>query len=294
MLQTRLHITPYARRHRTALLQLCHYGQWTHQHLDWHSPAQWIDQPAAQIFLAWQAGQIAGYIGLSPVQDGAAWIRLLGIADGTIPSPIIRELWQAAQAQCRQRGASQVGLLMVANWLSVYLRQLGFRCVDDIITLDCTIAAGSEQSEHSAPPPARLQMRAATDDDLPHLAQIDRLAFPPLWRLTAEDLWQAYRLSASAAVAVQDGAPVGFQISTRHHEVGHLARLAVVPQHQRRHIGSALLRRLLHDFKQRGIRSVTVNTQHSNHPSQRLYQRHRFSRSGLDLEVWHRQLEQLG
>lgn len=285
MLRTRLRITDYERRHRGALLHLSYYSRWTHLHLDWHKVSQWIDDEVGPVFLAWHGEELIGYIGLSAALNGSSWIRLLGIGDGVVPGAVIQALWQRAQAQCLRAGVSGAAVLMANSWLSAYVHQLGFTCLENIVTLSHI------GGELPAAPISPAKIVPAGEEDLPRIMQIDHLAFVPPWQMTSSDLWQAFRISSSATVAMLEGEIAGYQISTRHQETGHLARLAVAPIHQGRQIGSALLHQLLRGFSQRGISLVTVNTQRSNHPSQHLYRHYGFFRSGFDHEVWHKTLE---
>ena len=284
MLRTRLHITPYEPRRRADLLNLSYYSRWTHQHLDWHKMSRWLDDEAGTVFLAWQGERLVGYMGLSAALNGSSWIRLLGIEDGAVPAPIIRELWHSAQAQRLRLVVSTVAILLTNSWLSAYVRQLGFACLDRIITL------GHIGAELPAPPISPVKVAPAGAEDLPAIARIDHLAFYPPWQMTRYDLRQAFRISTHTAIAVLDGEIAGYQISTRQQESGHLARLAVAPACQGMQIGSALLHELLREFNRAGIHSVTVNTQQSNHSSQRLYRNYGFCRRGFDHEVWHKAL----
>jgi len=284
MLGTRLHIMPYSRRYRNDLLDLCWYSQWTHKHLDWYTTSRWIDRDDVLVFLAWEAEKLVGYIGLSPENYGTSWIRLMGLRDGFMPETIVRELWQCAEAKCLELGISNIMVLMVTNWLPAYLRDYGFIYWDDIITFNYL----GDYDPHQ-PDPA-LKVRPAEMERLPAIARVDRMAFRDNFRLSQIDLRQALRIAAAATIAEYEGEIVGYQVSTRHCEVGHLARLAVIPGMQRRNIGSALLQRQLGDFEQRGITTISVNTQLSNVPSQRLYQRYGFFRTGFDLEIWNKRL----
>lgn len=283
MLGTRLRVTSYAPHHRSDLLHLFCRSRWTHQHLDWHAPRQWIDAGAGHVLLAWRDERLVGWMGLSPAVNGACWIRLLGIGDGHIPAPIIEELWGGARA--RLRPGVSVMLLMASPWLNAYARQLGFACLERIITLS---RVGGEL------PPAPLspvEMRSARAADLPDIARIDRLAFAPPWQMTSDELRQAFRISSQTTVALFDGDIVGYQMGSRHQENGHLARLAVMPTHQGQRIGAALLHEGLREFNRQGVHAVTVNTQQGNRASQCLYQRFGFCRNGFDLEVWQKTLE---
>lgn len=286
MLNTRLRITAYERRHRRALLDLIWSSPWTHKHLDWYKTSSWIDRDDAHVALAWDDDQLVGYLGLSPPFESHCWIRLLGISSGNMPGAIIRDLWQCAEAHCRQSGVSTVLMLMASNWCFNYISSLGFSYLDDIITLN-----------HIGPAmpsalPSAVHVYAAEAEHVYDIARIDRQAFQPPWYLTLEDLRQALRVAVLAAVAEIAGEIVGYQICTRNEEMIHLARLAVAPELQGKGIGAALLTHALGHARGRGIDTMSVNTQLSNLPSQRLYQRRGFVRNGLDYEVWRKQLDQ--
>ncbi len=284
MLGTRLHIAPYERQHRRALLDLSFSSHWTHKHLDWHSTGQWLDNERGLVFLAWHGAELAGYIGLSQPIAGCSWIRLLGISDGRMPGQIIGELWRGAQARFPDAGIRSVAMLMIANWLPTYMGQLAFHVSDEIITMS---HIGSRQP---TAPTVAASIRPAGFGDIARLCEIDRLAFSPHWRMFPNDFQQALRIAAAATVAVRDGEVLGYQFSTRNDDAGHLARLAVDPAWQRRGIGSLLLRHLLDGLQTMRVESMTLNTQASNRPSQRLYQRFGFFRNGYDLELWRKSM----
>lgn len=286
MLNTRLHISTYERRHRRALLDLVWSSAWTHKHLDWYKTSSWIDRDDVHVGLAWDDDQLVGYIGLSPPVEGHCWIRLLGISSGNMPGAIIRDLWQSAETHCRKSGVSTVIMLMASNWCFKYMPSLGFSYLDDIITLN-----------HIGPAlpsalPSPVHVYAAEAEHVSDIARIDRQAFRPPWYLTLNDLRQAHRIAVYSTVAEIAGEIVGYQICTRHDEAIHLARLAVTTEHQGKGIGAALLAHALRHTHSRSIDSMSVNTQLSNFPSQRLYQRRGFVRNGFDIEVWHKQLDQ--
>lgn len=280
MIGTRLRIAPYERRHRQALLDLSFSSHWTHRHLDWHTTGQWLDNESGLVFLAWHGAELAGYIGLSRPVAGCSWIRLLGISDGRMPGQIVADMWRAVQAQCPRAGIRSVAILMTANWLSAYIRQLAFDVRDEIITM-CHIGGRLRTA-----PTTAATVRPAEIGDISRLCEIDRLAFSPQWRMTLSDFRQALRIAAAATVAVRQGEVVAYQFSTRNEEAGHLARLAVEPAWQRRGIASLLVLRLLEEYRRLRVEPLTVNTQSSNHPSQHFYQRFGFFRNGYDLELW--------
>ena len=284
MLGTRLHIAPYERQHRQALLDLSFSSPWTHQHLDWHTSGQWLDNERGLVFLAWHGAELVGYIGLSRPIDGCSWIRLLGIGDGRMPGRAIRELWRGAEARCQQAGIRAVAMLMIANWLPSYMGPLAFYIGDEVITM-------SHVGSRLPPAPAvAASVRPAESGDITRLCEIDRLAFLPHWRMRANDFRQALRIAAVATVADRQGEVVGYQFSTRNDGAGHLARLAIDPAYQRRGIASLLMHNLLGELQRYRLETITVNTQSSNRPSQHLYQRFGFLRNGYDLELWQKQI----
>jgi ribosomal-protein-alanine N-acetyltransferase len=280
MLQTRLTITPYERQHRNTLLNLTYYSQWTHKHLDWYKTGQWIDREDGFIYLAWDNDKLVGYIGLSAPLNGTSWVRLLGIHDDVAPKPVIQELWHNAEVYGRSIGVQTFAVLMITNWLKSYIRDLDFSYHEDIITLN--------RVGHKLParPESPVKIYSANSEDLSVITQIDQQAFSTPWQMNAHDLWQAFRISASATVALFENEIVGYQISTRHRATGHLARLAVAPAYQGKRVGSMILYELLSKFDKRGINSITVNTQESNISSLRLYHQYGFVPNGFDLGVW--------
>lgn len=284
MLKTQLHITPYERQYRNELLNLSYYSQWTHKHLDWYKTGQWIDREEGIIYLAFEDDRLVGYLGLSNPLNGASWVRLLGVRENCIPRPIIEQLWQTAEADAIRMGTNKFAVLMVTHWLSAYVGRLGFNYLEDIVTLNRT--------NHTLldPPDTPVKVYSANTDDIPMITRVDHLAFQPPWQLARHDLWQAFRISSSATIAVLDDEIVGYQISTRHRAQGHLARLAVIPNRQGKRIGSMLLYDLLSKFDKRGIKSVTVNTQVSNQSSQHLYTHYGFEHNGFDLAVWQKDI----
>ena len=284
MLSTRLHVTPYERRHRGTLLDLTWTSLWTHKHLDWYKISDWIDRDDVHIILAWEGEQLVGYLGLSSPQDSSSWIRLLGIRNGAMPDAIISELWRHAVSFCHHHSIASVYIMMSNNWCGKYLVPLGFDYWDELVTFTLI-----KRLAERAPPPA-IAVLSAELEHIPSIAQIDRLAFSPPWRMSERDLRQACRLAAHPTVARRAGEMVGYQISTRHQDVAHLARLAVTPSLQGRRIGAALLSHLIDSLDRRGIQTLSVNTQLSNLPSQRLYARFGFVRSGFDIEVWRARL----
>jgi ribosomal protein S18 acetylase RimI-like enzyme len=115
---------------------------------------------------------------------------------------------------------------------------------------------------------------------------VDHAAFGPLWQMRAYDLREAGRRASHYTVAHDGNQMVGYQLSIRYGRSLHLARLAILPACQNQGVGSALVHDLLNFAEASGIEQVTVNTQHSNLSSQRLYQRMGFEPDGSSLPVY--------
>ncbi len=281
MLRLRLRATVYERAHRRALLDLLARSPWTQLHLDWFSPSEWIDAGYGRIFLAWQGGELAAAIGLSPPLGGWSWIRLLSLDARPLPGQALRELWAAAESDCLQAGSQRIAVLCIEDWLPGYLAGLGFVKAEDIISM---------RQLPQALPAVDISIRPAEREHLPQLRRIDRLAFPPPWQLARHEMWRALRLCSESSIALVGGRIAAFQLCSREGAAAHLARLAVEPAAQRQGIGSALLAQLLSRLRARQVHTITVNTQASNISSQRLYQRLGFARAGYDLEMWRKTL----
>jgi len=272
-------ITPYDRRYREAIHSLLFYSRYTHVHLDWYKVAHWLETGNPTVHLAWHQQRLVGMLGAAPPLHGTSWIRLAGV-DPRLNAPvIITQMWDALQADLRTQGVHSVYVLLLNNWLKPFLAELGFTFMEEVITLfrKSTIVPQNR---------IELDIHVAYHDDVIQLTSLDNATFDPPWQLSRNEMYQALRLSALCTVAKFQGRVVGYQLSTRHHTSGHLARLGVLPQAQGNGIGTQLIIDLIRRFVKRGVRSITVNTQLTNVHSQNLYYRHGFHRNGFDLPVW--------
>jgi ribosomal protein S18 acetylase RimI-like enzyme len=111
------------------------------------------------------------------------------------------------------------------------------------------------------------------NSDLQQIYEIDRSAFDDEWQNSKEAIEIAYRQAAVATVVGYSDEILGYQISTGGQLGGHLARLAVRSDAQKKGIGYTLVYDLLDQFKKRGVSRVTVNTQQDNIASLRLYEK---------------------
>lgn len=273
-------LTHYERRYRQAVRDLMFRNYQVHTHLDWYDTDHWLNSNPATMRLAWQRGWLVGLLGASTPLNQTSWIRLAAIHDHATAEPVLRALWEALVVDLRALRVQLVALLVLRDWISDMLPALGFSYREDVITL------GRASRLLPEPPLNELRIRAFLPADLDTITRIDQTAFAPPWQLSTDELRQATRMAAVCTVALLGDTIAGYQLSTYYYEGGHLARLAVAPGTQGAGVGSTLLSDLIHRFARRGIYGITVNTQSTNHRSQRLYTRFDFHPSGYNLPVW--------
>jgi ribosomal protein S18 acetylase RimI-like enzyme len=87
-----------------------------------------------------------------------------------------------------------------------------------------------------------------------------------------------------------EGEVVGYQITTSSPFGAHLARLAVLPSHQRKGLGTALVNDAVQSVQEFGLGLLSVNTQENNFSSRRLYEKMGFRKTGKEFPVFEIQL----
>lgn len=277
---TPLTIVPYERRYRADVLDLMNYSYQRHAHFDWYDPDEWLDQVGGIVQLAWRGTHLIGMLGASHPVGGISWLRLAALADGVHEHEVMGQLWEPLVDAMTAAGVRQCWVLALEPWLDYALAPFGLRQVETLVTL---------RREGGALPPADphgVTLHTATIDDVPEMTAIDQAAFAPPYPMSAHDMRRAYRMSAISTVARLGGRVVGFQISTRHGDQGHLARLAVLPELQGRGIGALLVRECIAAFMRRQVTVVSVNTQASNTRSLKTYHAFGFERTGYDLPIY--------
>jgi ribosomal protein S18 acetylase RimI-like enzyme len=134
--------------------------------------------------------------------------------------------------------------------------------------------------------PQGVEIRPATEADLPAVAALDEAAFDPLWRYSVMGLTRAWRSALSFDLAFCDGRLAGFQFSEQYDDVAHLSRMATHPDFQRQGIGRALLRQALTGYRDHDVKLITLNTQADNWPSKRLYDKFAFRLRSPSFAIW--------
>lgn len=275
-----LEIVAYERKYRDDILSLMFYSRHTHTHLDWYKAGQWLDLEGNTIGLAFHQDDLVGVMGISEALNEAVWLRLMVIAQGYDPAMILSFLWGHLRPVLIANRIKSANILVINPWLASFLPALSFQYLENVISMH------RAPQELPAPPQSDVMLRNGYLEDIHAIVAIDHSAFDPPWQMSATDIRFSQRQAANCTLAIYDNQVVGYEIATRHHTAGHLARLAVYPQIQGKRVGQVLLHHLLTRFSQRGVKGMTVNTQESNIRSQRLYERFGFLRNGFDLSVW--------
>jgi ribosomal protein S18 acetylase RimI-like enzyme len=102
---------------------------------------------------------------------------------------------------------------------------------------------------------------------------IDRAAFPPLWRLDRDGLQEAMGATpyASLLLTRNDDRPTGFAIVGVGSIAGYLQRVAIHPDYAGQGLGRSLVRAANKWARRRGAHSMMLNTQMNNESAARLY-----------------------
>jgi ribosomal-protein-alanine N-acetyltransferase len=199
--------------------------------------------------------------------------------------PFRRQLLEQLVASARMLGCQ----LVVAE-LSIPPREaagwsdVGFGPVDTILEYE---KRGTAYARAAGAPP----MRPYHPDDLRPVLALEARSFPWLWRNSTTELTHyAEAAETELWVLELEGELVGYVGMTIRDEHGHLDRLAVDPERRRGGLGSALVGLALDRFAARGVRRITLTTQHDNLRAQPIYQRFGFRPTGGQLTIYGRWL----
>jgi [ribosomal protein S18]-alanine N-acetyltransferase len=257
---------------------LLKFEYYVHRHLDWRTPLDWLDRQP--FWLIERQRHPLAALACPPDPPEIAWVRFFACTSAYEPEHAWNLLFEKVKLDLASSQIDLAGLAM-HDWFAQILQTHGFYHHQDIVVL-----AWEVSSPHPIPPVPGLFVRRFQPTDLPIVQALDERSFERLWQISLGTLTKSYEQSAYATVAELEGEIIGYQISTATSFSAHLARLAVVPDHQRSGIGVALVHDLQTHFHYQRLRYVTVNTQSDNHASLSLYDRTGFLRSGERFPVY--------
>ncbi|MEW5985839.1 MAG: GNAT family N-acetyltransferase [Chloroflexota bacterium] len=294
-----LRVRPATTADKGPITRLLQRSPWSHLHVDWHTPGDWLGTPgfvvveqnratrrSATRSLLWPANEpeMEGCLSAAADPLPAAWVRVAAISQNrnlVSEGIMLAAMLEAVLPHLRAIGVTQLAWMTAESWPDAWLPSLGFEIINWIET---------RVKENVTIPPGvvnpQIVARPVQTAELPQLAAMEAAAFDPLWRHSAESLALAWRQSISFDVAEVDGQIVGFQYSSAGGSGAHLSRLTVSPAAQGMGVGSALLTRALEGYQRMGWRQVSLNTQVDNAASQRLYEKFGFRAAGERTPVW--------
>jgi ribosomal protein S18 acetylase RimI-like enzyme len=228
------------------------------------------------------------------VKGGPGWIRWIAVDDRAPLGPRLRALLRAAAQLAQDGGMNGLWLLGDSGgWLDPYLRDEGYRAVDEVITLE-HLSARARSSRMTktpwvtSPDAQRMRIRPAAQGDAEGVQSVDSRAFLDPWRYAPATVTRELATASVARIAQDGERVVGYASAVVREEGGHINRIAVDPAAQGRGLGKALLADMIDQLVLRGASRITLNTQRSNVVSQRLYRSSGFRGLGGPLKVYHR------
>ena len=278
-------IRPAVPADRPAIERLLNYEEYTHRHMDWKLPLDWLG--SEPYLIAQKLGRPAGLIACPPEPAEVAWIRAFAVNNLMTPGQAWDLLWnRALETLLGTPAVQRVLTIVLDDWYRDLLVRAGFNH-----SVNIRMLSWENGLKKLTPPSNPVHIRPMEIADLPAVAALDRAAFYPLWHHSLGTLQLALGQSLFATVSEGMSGITGYSMSTASPFGGHLARLAVHPKVQGNGIGHALLHDLLVRFQQRGALRVTVNTQENNHASLRLYRKAHFHLTGESYPVYEYPLE---
>jgi ribosomal-protein-alanine N-acetyltransferase len=254
-------------------------GFYVHRHLDWRSPTHWLTRQP--FFVLEENGFIQAALACPPDPPDTAWIRLYATNSPFDSRQSWNTLFPAALEALGDTNPPVLAALSLHEWFSSLLLHSRFQHNHNIIVLEW-----ERRPINIRPLQAPFQLLTLQNADLEAVTSIDHQSFDKLWQISNEELANAYQQSAYSSIIKHQDRTVAYQISTRTGNHAHLARLAVLPEYQRQGLASALLEDLLAEFTRKRVRSISVNTQHTNHSSIALYEKAGFIQTGESFPVF--------
>lgn len=273
-------IRPASRLDHHALSKFLESAPRSFRHLDWCPPLDWLgNQP---FIIMYSDEGIQAVLVCPEDPPGIAWIRYFACAAGVNPVTSWSQLFEACLAYYSNRPNPWLAGLGLSDWFTNVLRRHGFVLHQHIVSLE---RVASDPVSPLEPIPS-VAIRLMEPDDLTRVAQVDQLAFEPIWQNSLKQVELAYSQSVYATVAEIADQVVGFQITTSNVFSYHLARLAVLPEIQHQMVGQHLVVDLIARTQKDRIWDITINTQDDNLASLALYKKTGFSLTGDRIPVF--------
>lgn len=249
-----------------------------HRHLDWRSTLDWL---GSQPFLLWkEQGEIQAILIAVPDLPGIAWLHCFGVKSSNKAEEAWNRLFSEAKIESEKSGTSLFAIGL-EEWFNGLLVRQGFTSTQSVVVLEW-----NHHMKAFLPPESDFQIRPMIASDLDEVALVDERSFEKQWRNNRESIELSYNQSQRSSVVEFQNQIVGYELTTANQYAGHLARLAVLPEFQKRGIARYLVTSMLQWCANSGAVQVTVNTQSDNIASLHLYHELGFELTGETYPVY--------
>jgi ribosomal protein S18 acetylase RimI-like enzyme len=240
-----------------------------HRHLDWRQPIDWIGNSP---FLMLRKNQkLQALLVCPPDPKSVYWIRILASLF-TIPiEESYHSLFPVALEKIRSedRNGSIVSIAY-QDWMKSLLSRNGWEICQQVVQLRWNRRKSENLVQNAIDDVIIRPMRIS---DILDVALIDQTCFEALWQHSEDAIHRAFENSTYCTVAERSAKLIGYQITTLQQNRAHIARLAVLPEYQRCHVGYRLVADVIIEFRKPWTREISVNTQQDNYKSLGLYKK---------------------
>jgi ribosomal-protein-alanine N-acetyltransferase len=249
-----------------------------YEHLDWLSAQDRLFDLLS--FALFEDHTIKAILSLSADIQKTAWISFFdALRDGNHAN-YLHYTYAHIQALLKSYAIESVFLLDLRPWLTLLAKTLGFTVQDEVISFAYSPA---EVPAFFLSP--GISVRPMQTADLPAVLAADQASFPPQWQISSRGLVKLLQNGGLHSVLLQEGQLIAYAMHSTYGAFAHLDRIAVLPTHQAQGYGKVLLINQIQKLLQTGVVKLTVNTQASNLPSQRLYRTIGYHETGLPVSV---------
>ena len=253
-----------------------------HRHLDWRKPTEWLGRSPFLIQFS-PDNSINAILNCVPEPKDVFWVRLFACKNSNKKIGYWESLFTTALGMIAEQSLNPIiASLSYQKWMSDLLEAQGWQEHQRVIQLRWDSKKRSKFESITINPSIRLM----TIDDLDKVSLIDDSCFKPLWQQSRDSIGHAFNQSAYATIFEVDQLISGFQVSTNENGIAHLARIAVLPEVQRQHIGEQLLINMVQFFLSNRTTTITVNTQENNTSSIGLYEKLNFTKTKESFPVY--------
>ncbi len=124
----------------------------------------------------------------------------------------------------------------------------------------------------------KIKIRPMEEEDLMRVGEIEKLSFSFPWSVNFFSLELKKKKFAHYWVIELNEVMVGYGGYWKIKNEAHLVNLAIHPYYHRKGLGGKLLRHLLGDAQNNGLKIVTLETRESNKKAQRFYEKFGFKK----------------